>query len=167
MKSSSLPIKITSEIKQEEGYLQAKLDTKIQALIPIKQTKGAVIIPLGKITVMPNIPKWVIGLFNQRSHVFWLIDLPHLLQLSSVRIKPREYSVVIVQVGNISLGLVVEEIQGVIRFSEDKIQPLMGSYSSGLTPYLKGCIVQPPTEMLLVLDTQAIIEVASTMISPV
>lgn len=149
---------IPGKNQPEKTYLKVKLENNIRGLIPVKQTKEAIIVPAKKVTIMPNVAKSFIGLFNQRNHVFWLVDLSNLLQLSCIETKQQEYSVVILQVENISLGLVVKKIQEVIKFPDDKIQSSIGNHQSSFTPYVKGCLIQNPDEILLILDSQRIIK---------
>ena len=156
----SLPLMLnpnTSEDRDNEAYLRLKLDSQTQIVVPMKQAKEAILVSPYKITPLPNMPWWVIGLLNQRSRVFWVIDLPRLLQLSSPQSNRQEYPMVIMQVDGIPIGLIVEEIQGVVHFPQEMIQSPIGKVSSGLVPYLKGCILQPEIGILLVLDPQSII----------
>ncbi|HEY9835861.1 MAG TPA: chemotaxis protein CheW, partial [Vampirovibrionales bacterium] len=51
--------------------------------------------------------------------------------------------------------LIVQAVEGVLRLTPENIQPPLGQVSSGLVPYLRGCVLLD-TEILLVLDAEAI-----------
>lgn len=141
-----------------EAYLKVQLEPQTQAVLLMKQIQEVLFVPVEGITSIPNMPNFVIGLLNQRNRVFWVIDLPQLLQLSPLDTDVQEYNIVIVQIDNIPMGLVVQKVQGVMRWTEDIIQAPIGKVDSAITPYLKGCIWQPQEGILLVLDAQSILE---------
>lgn len=154
----------TSQKKLGEPYLKIKLERKTFALLPMKYAQEVLVIPVSRLSPIPNMPSCVLGLLNQRSRVFWTIDLPQLLQLppldrdasgNALRAYRSQYNLVIIQVGNLPLGLAVLEIQGTIRLSSEEIQSPLGTVLPGLIPYLQGCVLQEK-EILLVLDAKAI-----------
>ena len=74
------------------------------------------------ITPMPNMPECVIGLLNRRNRVVWVIDLAQALSLQALGSSTGQYSVVIIQVNQITLGLLVLEVNGVTHFAPNVIQ---------------------------------------------
>ena len=113
------------------------------------------IIPINRITPMPNMPKCVLGLLNRRNRVLWAIDLVQLLNLQPVDINAQQYHVVIIRVNQVPLALVVQEVKGVTRFTPDCIQSTVEFITADITPYTDGCIPQQQ-ETLLVLNPEAI-----------
>ena len=101
-------------------------------------------------------PNCVLGLLNQSSRVFWVVDLAQMLDLKPLETDVQQYNIVIVRVGTIPLGLVVRDVKGVIRIIEDSIQSPIGTVAPGLVPYLRGCLLQQKG-VLLILDTPAIV----------
>ena len=139
-----------------DPYLRLQLDRQTQAVLPMEDTQEVLVVPVGRIMPMPNMPACVLGLLNQRSRVFWVIDLPQMLELQALDTEVQQYNLAIVRVGNIPLGLVVEKVKGVMRFTADLMQSPIGTVAPGLIPYLRGCLLQK-TEVLLVLDAEAIV----------
>jgi twitching motility protein PilI len=72
----------------------------------------------------------------------------------------QHYNVVIIRSELASLGLIVQAVEGVVRLTSEGIQSPLGQVSSGLVPYIRGCLLQEQ-EILLVLDTEAIIRSAN------
>jgi positive phototaxis protein PixI len=161
MKNSS---KITLSSKQSQnnqnnlgdGYLRFQLNQQTTAVLAMRQTQEAVIVPVESVTAMPNLPACILGLVNWRSRIIWVVDLPRMLNLESLDYRLRQYNVIVVRVESLLLGLVVQEIKGTTKFMADDIRSPVGQVASSLVPYLRGCVVQQQ-ELLLVLDAQAIV----------
>ncbi|MEM7725268.1 MAG: chemotaxis protein CheW [Cyanobacteria bacterium P01_A01_bin.45] len=140
-----------------DGYLKFKLNRQTSAILSMKNTQEAIVVPVESITSMPNMPPCILGLMNWRSRIVWTVDLPEMLNLESLDTRLRQYNVVIVRFDSIILGLVVQEILGTSRFVQDEIRSPVGQVASSLVPYLRGCVVQEK-EVLLLLDAQGIIQ---------
>lgn len=137
-------------------HIRLRLDDNHLAAVNTDQAQEVLVIPQQRLTVMPNMPAAVMGLLNHRSRIFWVIDLPQLFGLTPLDPRSPEYHLAILQVNNKSIGLAVQAVQGVARFSTEVIQSVIDNeLSPGLIPYLKGCIPQD-NEMLLILDSIAI-----------
>ncbi|MBE9051950.1 purine-binding chemotaxis protein CheW [Nostocales cyanobacterium LEGE 11386] len=145
-----------SQNKLGDGYLKFQLNQQTTAILSMKYTQEAVILPVESVTSMPNMLPCILGLMNWRSHIIWAIDLPRMLNLESLDHRLRQYNVIVIKVESLLLGLVVQEIKGTTKFMPDDIHSPVGQVASSLVPYLRGCVVQQG-EILLVLDAQAIV----------
>ena len=154
----SLTIQPSAKPQGELGkpYLKLQLDNQTQIALAMAYTQEVLTIPLERVTPIPNMPSYVIGLLNQRSRIFWLIDVCQMWGWESPLGKRQQYNVAIIRVKNVALGLVIQEIKGVIRLPEEEIESPVGTISPELTPYLQGCILQPEG-LLLIIDPNAII----------
>jgi len=154
--------KITLSLKQAQnnlgdGYLRFHLNKQTDALLSMRHTQEAIIVPFEAVTSMPNMPTCILGLMNWRSRIIWAIDLPRMLNLEYLDHRLRQYNVIVIRVESVLLGLVVQEIKGTARFMPDDIRSPLGHIASSLVPYLRGCVIQEE-EMLLVLDAQALVQ---------
>ncbi|QMS90915.1 purine-binding chemotaxis protein CheW [Nostoc edaphicum CCNP1411] len=140
-----------------DGYLKFQLNQQTTAVLSMKHTQEAILVPVESITSMPNMPPCILGLMNWRSRIIWVVDLPKMLNLESLDYRLRQYNVIVIQVESLVLGLVVQEIKGTTKFIVDEIHSPIGQVTSSLVPYLCGCVVQQE-EILLVLDAQAIVQ---------
>lgn len=147
-----------NQIEKDLGdtYLRFQLDSQTPAILSVDCVQEVLIVPLGRITSIPNMPKCVLGLLNRRNRVLWVIDLAQMLNLETINTNAQQYNMVIIRVGQIPLGLVVQEVKGVTRFTLDCIQSVQGLVSSSLNPYLRGCILQNK-EILLLLNAEGIV----------
>lgn len=141
---------------QGETYLKFRLNQQTPALLAMSQAQEVIFLPPNRLTSMPNMPPFVLGLMNRRSRVIWVINLAQMLGLNETLNTVQQYNVVIIRHGSVSLGLVVETVEGVIRLTQEQIQSAQGQISSALVPYLRGC-TWSETEILLVLDAPGII----------
>jgi positive phototaxis protein PixI len=142
-----------------QAYLKFQLDAKTQAALPMDAAQEVLIVPSSRLTFMPNMPSCILGLLNQRSRIFWVVDLPQLLEMQPLPSDAQQYNLTIVRVGNAVLALAVMNVKGVTRFLADVIQSPIGTVAPGLTPYLRGLVPQE-REILLVLDPEAILNSA-------
>jgi positive phototaxis protein PixI len=137
-------------------FLRFQLDSQTCAVVPMLQTQEAIVLPAGRVSVIPNLPSSVLGLFNRRSSLLWLVDLPQILGLEPIDRHTHSYDVVLLKVGQTPLAVAVRSIQGVVRFAHEQIESPMGSFNPAFTPYLRGWMLQEQ-ELVLVLDPEAII----------
>ncbi|MFN6462603.1 MAG: chemotaxis protein CheW [Nostoc sp. DedVER02] len=150
----ALPLKLTQN-NLTDSYLKFQLNQQTAAVLSMKHTQEAIIVPIESVTSMPNMPTCILGLMNWRSRIIWVVDLPRMLNLESLDYRLRQYSAIVIQVESLVLALVVQEIKGTTKFIADEIHSPIGQVASSLVPYLCGCVVQQE-EILLVLDAQAI-----------
>jgi positive phototaxis protein PixI len=139
-----------------DGYLKFHLNRQTTAVVAMRHTQEAVVVPVESVTSMPGMAPCILGLMNWRSRILWTIDLPRMLNLESVEMRSRQYNVIVIRVDALIFGLIVDEIIGTTKFLVDEIHSPIGQVASSLVPYLRGCVVKE-TETILVLDAQAIV----------
>jgi positive phototaxis protein PixI len=137
-------------------FLKFQLDRQTCAVVAMLETQEAIVLPSGRISVIPNLPSPVLGLFNRRSSLLWLVDLPEILGLEPIDRHAHSFDVALLKVGNVPLAVAVRSIQGVVRFAQEEIESPIGSFNPAFTPYLRGWILQEK-ELILVLEPEAII----------
>ena len=135
-------------------YVKFQVETHTPAILSMEFVQEVLIVPVTRITPMPNMPECVLGLLNRRNRVLWAIDLAQVLNLQPVDANAQQYHIIIIRVDQFSLALVVQEVKGVTRFTSDCIQS-PGVVASNIIPYLDGCILQQET--LLVMNAKAIV----------
>jgi positive phototaxis protein PixI len=139
-----------------DPYLKLQLTPQRAVVLPMEQAQEAIAVPVNRVTPMPNMPACVLGLLNQKSRVIWAIDLAQLLGLQTQVLTLQQYNIAIIRIGKKPLGLVVPEINGIVRFASETLISPIGEVSPELTPYLRGCFSQGQ-EILWALDPEAII----------
>lgn len=71
------------------------------------------IIAITSVAPLPNVPSYVLGLFNLRGQIISVIDLRTKLGLPSLPIDPMRNSIVISQVDALTVGFLVDEVTAV------------------------------------------------------
>ncbi len=142
---------------QGDAYLNFYLNPLTSAVLSVKHTQEAIVVPGEIITPMPNMPACIMGLMNWRSRIIWAVDLPMILNLESTHYRSRQFNIIVIKVESMLLGLVVHNVKGTIKFMPDDIRSPIGQVATSLVPYLRGCVVQAQ-ETLLVLDAPAIVQ---------
>lgn len=142
---------LTPQFNQVVGdiYVKLQLDKYTSAILSMDYVQEVLIVPISRISPMPNMPHCILGLLNRRNRVLWVIDLAQVLNLS-LDTNAQQYHIIIIQVNQVSLALVVQEVKGVIRFTPDCIQS-----SPEQAAYIHGWVVQAQ-ETLMVLNAEAI-----------
>lgn len=138
-----------------DPYLKIQLDGQTSAIFNMQHVQEVVMLPVRRLTPMPNLPACLLGLTNRRSRILWIVDLARMLEIAVLPAATQQHSVVIVQVGAMPLGLAVRQVEGIVWVQSSMIQSPPGQISAPLVPYLQGCVLQQ-REISLVLDVEAI-----------
>jgi twitching motility protein PilI len=147
---------LSKKLSVGDPFLKLQLDDRTAAVVPMEQTQEAIVIPSPRISVIPNLASPIIGLFNRRSSLYWLVDLPEILGLTPLDRRSNSYDVALLQAGDTPLAVAVQSIRGVIRFPHEEIKSPIGNFNPAFTPFLRGWILQEK-ELVLVLDPAAIV----------
>ena len=144
-----------------EPYLRFQLTSEITALVSMKNVQESLLVAAEKITPLPNMPESFIGIVKSRNHVFSIIDLAQMLKLSSTPLSTRQYHTIVLQTWSALsqqtslIGMAVNRIQGITRFTEEQLASPLEDFPASLTPYLHGC-VDEGEKRILVLSAEEI-----------
>ncbi|MEM7771533.1 MAG: chemotaxis protein CheW [Cyanobacteria bacterium P01_A01_bin.37] len=156
----------------DQQFLRLKLFSNITALLPMQQLGEVLTIPVGQVVPIPNMPAWVMGIYNWRGDILWIADLSHFLGLMSWNHQANtgvNYTVVVLNVHAMSasssssdnqmIGLVVNETEDTEQCNPDEIQSsIASSVNPALARFLQGYWLNPNGEMLAVLDGNAMLD---------
>lgn len=140
---------------QGDTYLRFHLSQKTSAAISMSRAQEVIVLPVARLTPMPNMPPYIMGLMNRRSRVLWVVELARMLGLPPVESNGQHHNVIIIRDETTAFGLVVQAVDGVMRLVPEGIQAPLGHLPQGLIPYLHGCVLQEQ-DVLLVLAAEAI-----------
>lgn len=155
-----------SEINQ---FLRFKLYPDMQVMLPLQEITEVLKIQFGQIVPIPQMPAWVMGVYNWRGDILWMLDLGHLIGLNSwyqQEVNHSNQTAIVLspeQAKNktnttIHLGLVIAGVEDIEICDTATIQsPPSSAVTTQLAPFLRGYWLQPDGEMILVLDGRAIV----------
>jgi positive phototaxis protein PixI len=165
-----LPQLFQAQQQPGQPYLRFQLSQDFLALLSMEQVQESVLVAAEQITPVPNMPSSVLGLIHSRNTVFLVVDLPHLMELTTSQINPQHYQVIVIRVPSTQptqfseqeslLGLAVPRILGVTRLIESDIQPIGKMLSASLTPYSSGQVLEQE-QAIAILDLKTIITAPS------
>ncbi len=157
-----------AEQSTDKQFLRFQLHPDTKAMLPIRQITEVLKIQFSQIVPIPQMPVWVMGVYNWRGDILWMLDLGNLLGLDSwyqhqlnhsnqtaIILSPHRYSQA--NVNNIHLGLVVAQIEDFSICAENAIPSTVSfGVSAQLEQFSQGYWLKPDGEMILALDGQAI-----------
>ncbi len=118
------------------------------------------IIRLPTITKIPRAPRFVEGVINLRGHIIPVIDLRKRFGIPEAE-PTKESRIVVVQVGDTTIGMRVDAVTEVLRIRSDSIEPPSSIVTGTDSAFLRGVgrLDQDGEEgrLIVLLDTQAII----------
>jgi len=110
------------------------------------------------ITHIPDAPGFIEGVINLRGQVLAVIDLARQFGLAEQAELPKTARVVVVDIGDQTVGLIVDEVPEVIRIAEDDIEPTPEAIQTGIKKdYIKG-VGKLGERLIILLDLSNILE---------
>lgn len=157
-----------------QQFLRLHLIPDTTAMLAVNQIAEVLNIPITQVVPIPQMPAWVLGVYNWRGEILWIMDLGHLLgltPLSQQSTNSATYTAVVIRnaqqrsftLGNSNtsdkvLGLLINRVEDLESCNPDVIQsPPQSAVKPELVPYLRGYWLKPSGEIIVVLDGNSII----------
>lgn len=154
-----------------EQFLRFYLFPNTTVLLPIEQLTEVLTISRDQIVPIFHLPPWVMGVYNWRGEILWMVDLGHLVGLTPWHQQPisaSSYTAIVLQARSNSatptgpksqmLGLIVNRVEDIEWCDSDLLQsPPASAVTPELAPFLQGYWLKPNGDMLLLIDGQAIL----------
>ena len=115
------------------------------------------VIPLPKITPVPNVHESIIGVFNLRGQIHSILDLRVLLKLEMADITDKNF-IVLLEWEQFKFGVVVDRVLDVTRLEDNKIQIPTRELSLPYVQYLTGYCEIKKLGVIYLLDLPAILQ---------
>lgn len=113
------------------------------------------IILMGAITKMPEAPAFIKGLINLRGNVISVTDLRTRFGLESKQADDRT-RIIVMNLGERTVGVVVDEVNEVLRISKSQIEPAPSSISGIDHTSIKG-LAKLNERILILLDVEQVL----------
>lgn len=113
------------------------------------------IIKVQAITQLPQTPNYVKGVTNLRGSVLPVIDLRTRFALETKE-DTRQTRIIIVTMGTVKVGVVVDGVSEVLRISDESIEPLPPLVNSVDSAFLKG-IVRLENRLIILLELSKVL----------
>ncbi len=144
----------TASVAAQERYIIFSL-AEARYAVPINQ-----VLEVGeaqRITPVPNVPEWVLGVTNLRGDIISVVDCGAFLHLHD-KITPEVSSMCVVRnrQRNLTTSLMVDRIEGMLNLAEELIVLPQASLGDRLIPYLHG-VYDHDGQMLNVLNLEGLL----------
>ena len=113
------------------------------------------IIKMQGITQLPQSPTYVKGVTNLRGSVLPVIDLRSRFVLEAKE-DTRQTRIIVVTMGSIKVGMVVDGVSEVLRVSDQLIEPLPAMVNTVNSAFLKG-IVRLENRLIILLELSKVL----------
>jgi positive phototaxis protein PixI len=149
-------------LETKQKFLSFSLGIRDTAVIPLEQITEVVQIPLTEICGVPQMPKCVVGIYNWRGEMLWLVDLeemlgyPPLLQGSNFLSKMM--ALVLEHEGKY-LGILIRQLIDIDWLDTQQMkQPSGEVFYPEMTPFLRGYFINDAEQMIFNLDASAMLQ---------
>ena len=115
------------------------------------------IIKMQAITQLPQSPQYVKGVTNLRGAVLPVIDLRLRFGLEPQETS-RQTRIIIVTMGSIKVGVVVDGVSEVLRVLDDAIEAIPATVSTANSAFLKG-IVRLEQRLIILLELSKVLDI--------
>ncbi|MBW4574038.1 MAG: chemotaxis protein CheW [Aphanothece sp. CMT-3BRIN-NPC111] len=156
------PNSANSPQSSEQKFLSFKLGLKDTALLPLECVTELFQVSVADILPVPQVPSCVLGVYNWREEMLWLVDLnaltgfPPLIQED---ISLLTLMALVVQAQGQFIGLVVQQVKDIELLDTKKLKaPEAGLFNPELLPFLQGYFIGANNEILKTIDAKAILE---------
>jgi len=158
------------QASKTEQFLRLELSKQTKALLPIYQLSEVLKVPTDRVAPIPSMPAWVMGVYNWRGQILWIVDLANLLGLlpwHQQNTSSATHTVVVFnplssRTNNSSqqtqmLGLVVSKVTDLESCDPQLIQTASSNSSHGLAKFLRGYWMKSEDDVLAVLNGEKIL----------
>ncbi len=151
----------------QEQFLRFCLLPETMMMLPVSQLTEVLTIPSGQIIPIPHMPPWVMGVYNWRGEILWMVDLGHLLGFTpwhQQAFNKGNYRAIVLHPSNQTtkarnqmLGLVVSRVEDMEWCNPEDIKsPPSSAVTSSLVPFLRGYWLKENGDMVITLQGDAI-----------
>jgi len=143
-----------------QQFLQFTLLPNTNVLLSLEQMVEVLSVPIPQIVPIPQLPEWVMGIYNWQGQILWLVDLGRLIGLSPIyeKVTVNYSAIVIKQKGKPNnLGLLVHRVEDIEWVNPDLIEsPPASEVSTELLPFLRGFLPSSNDNIMVILDSESI-----------
>ncbi len=143
--------------ESRQKFLRFSLGPQGTGLLPLEQIAEVLSVKVANVLPVPEMPSCVIGIYNWRGKMLWLIDLEHLVDYPPLSQQGKTLDslmAMVIQIDGQAMGLAVQYVNDIELHEADQLQSAEpGLFPPRLLPFVKGYL---PGVNGTVLDTGAI-----------
>ncbi|KOP27212.1 chemotaxis protein CheW [Hapalosiphon sp. MRB220] len=148
--------------ESKQRFLSFSLRDKYIGVITLENVQEIFTIDLANICRVPQMPHCVVGVYNWRGEMLWLVDLDLMFGYSPLESQADLYAksmVIKLSYEGKSLGILVNEIRDIEHLYIDFMKSLDEHlFTLEMSHFVKGYFIDANEEILISLDTKAIFQ---------
>jgi positive phototaxis protein PixI len=145
-----------------QKFLSFNLGTRDIAVISLQQITEVVQVPLAEICCVPQMPSCVLGIYNWRGEMLWLVNLEEMLGYKTLlqqRNLLSKMMTIVLENNGKYLGLLVRQLMDIEWLDTQQMKPPFAElFSPEISPLFQGYFIDTSENMMLNLDAPAIID---------
>lgn len=145
----------------QQKFLSFNLGVKDTAVISLQQITEVLQVSLADICCVPQMPTYVLGVYNWRGEMLWLVDLEEMLgypPLSQTANLLTKMMAIVIENEGKYLGLIVRQMMDIELLDHQQMKaPSAELFSAGISPFLQGYFLGSDEKMMFNLDADIII----------
>ncbi|WP_414574765.1 chemotaxis protein CheW [Anabaena sp. CCY 9402-a] len=148
-------------MEKPQKFLSFNLGVRDTAVISLEQITEVLQISLGDICGVPQMSSYILGVYNWRDEMLWLVDLdemlgyPPLSQTANMLVKMMA---IVLEENGKYLGLLVRQLMDIEwLYTHQMKAPSAELFSPSISPFLQGYFINDDEKMMFNLDAEAII----------
>lgn len=144
-------------VADERKFLRFQLHLDNNLLLAVDYIQEILRLAIAQILPVPDMPEAVLGIYNWRGEMLWLVDLNALLGLTPIWALAdgalASLNAIVLRVEERNLGLVVQQVDGIESYAPQALQVSKGLFPANLAPFVEGYLREGGS---IALDAQAI-----------
>lgn len=140
--AAQFPLPPAASPTPNQRFLRFYLTSEETALLPLHQVREVLKVPIAEILPVPHLPDCILGVYNWRGEMLWLVDVAQQLGFASSLVNGRvadPFPTLVTQTDRQSLGLVVSQVSDIETYMLQQMQPPSpGLFPSKLSSFMQG-----------------------------
>ena len=127
-------------VQNPEGDLHLRffLESGEELAMPAMGIREVLAIASDQITPVPNVSPYLLGILNLRGQVVWVTDVGQFLgEPKPITIDQGELSIIVIESGEMILGLAVSSVKGMEWLNAETLRPA-SNVNDNLLPFIAG-----------------------------
>lgn len=132
-------------------FLRFYFNDRETALLPLNRIQQVLKVPVVEILPVPHMADYVLGIYNWRGEMLWLVDLAQQLGFASSLPEIRSLDTVTaiaIQTEHKFLGVIVPQLRDIETHSPHQLQPPTSVFPAKLLPFMQGYFISSSSPVL-------------------
>lgn len=139
-----------------EKYTRYSVFSVSGKLFGLEMSKVREVLPPPKVTLLPNVPTHVVGVYNLRGNIISLIDIQQILSLNSTEKKDTDM-VLVVESSDFLISFVVEKVLDFVEVENSKVQLPSKNIPARMAYFIRGIYETDKMGQIYLFETEKLL----------